>query len=225
MTRSRLLTRDRPLLIGLVPAIPLGLLVWSVLRDHMNWLYATAFGGITAGVAYLTVTFATVPWTDAGQTERHATTHTGCSRLSTELLLVFVCLLSIGGVFHLLVASRQEGSEKPIAAGIGVACILVAWATVHTIFSLRYAHEYYRDTTAGDDPTGRPIQFDGDKPAYLDFFYTGLTVGMAYAVSDTGLRTRRLRGTALLHALLSYLFGVVVLGSAVNLVVSLGNAG
>jgi uncharacterized membrane protein len=84
------------------------------------------------------------------------------------------------------------------------------------------AHEYYRSRKGGSEDS-HPIDFDGDRPAYLEFFYTGLTVGMAYAVSDTSLRTRRLRGTAILHAMLSYLFGVVILGSAVNLVVSLGN--
>jgi uncharacterized membrane protein len=225
MNRSTLLTRDRPLLIGLVPAIPIGLLVWSVVRDHTNWLYPAAFGGIATGMSYLTVTFVTVPWTNPDQTERHATTHKGWSRFITELILLIACLLSIGGVFHLFAAGHAGGSEKPIAAGIGVACILVAWVTVHTVFSLRYAHEYYRTTTADNESSDSPIEFDGGKPAYLEFFYTGLTVGMAYAVSDTSLRTRRVRGTAILHALLSYIFGVVVLGSAVNLVVSLGNTG
>jgi uncharacterized membrane protein len=222
MTRSRLITRDRPLLVGLVLAIPVGLLAWSLVRDHTNWLYPPAFGGIAAGLSYLAITFATVPWTDPGQTEKHASTHRGSSRLLSEVILLLACLLSIGGVFHLLAAGHVNGSDKPIAAGIGVACISVAWATVHTVFSLRYAHEYYRSTKGGG-AASRPIDFDGDRPAYLEFFYTGLTVGMAYAVSDTSLRTRRLRGTAILHALLSYLFGVVILGSAVNLVVSLGN--
>ena len=104
-----------------------------------------------------------------------------------------------------------------------MACIAVAWATVHTIFSMRYAHVYYRDTGKGATGPDKGIEFSGEKPAYLDFFYMGLTGGMAYAVSDTTLGTRQLRGTALAHALLSYLFGVVILGSAVNLVVSLGN--
>ena len=160
---------------------------------------------------------------DGPRADRKARIHPlGSSRLLSELILLLACLLSIGGVFHLLAAGHVKGSDKPIAAGIGVACISVAWATVHTVFSLRYAHEYYRSTKGGS-AASRPIDFDGDRPAYLEFFYTGLTVGMAYAVSDTSLRTRRLRGTAILHALLSYLFGVVILGSAVNLVVSLGN--
>jgi uncharacterized membrane protein len=40
------------------------------------------------------------------------------------------------------------------------------------------AHEYYRSRKGGSEDS-HPIDFDGDRPAYLEFFYTGLTVGMA----------------------------------------------
>ena len=41
---------------------------------------------------------------------------------------------------------------------------------------------------------------------------------MCYQVSDTALRHPRLRRTALAHALLSYLFGVVIVAGSVNLI-------
>src|SRR5262245_45386623 len=176
MTRSSLLTRDRPLLFGLIPAIPIGLLVWWVVHNHASRLYPPAIGGIAGGLIYLTVSLGTIPWTDAGKTEEHATRHNGSSRVLTESLLILACLLSIGGVMHLLAAARAGGHEKPIAAGVGVACIAVAWATVHTIFSLRYAHMYYRRPStrkpASQTDPPRPIDFP-DTPAYLDFFYVG----------------------------------------------------
>ena len=44
---------------------------------------------------------------------------------------------------------------------------------------------------------------------------------MTYQVSDTLLRDRRIRRTVLLHALLSYIFGVVIVAAGVNVVAGL----
>ncbi len=44
---------------------------------------------------------------------------------------------------------------------------------------------------------------------------------MTYQVSDTTVRDPRIRRTVRSHALLSYLFGVVIVGGAVNLVAGL----
>jgi uncharacterized membrane protein len=46
---------------------------------------------------------------------------------------------------------------------------------------------------------------------------------MAYQVSDTDLKTRTIRRTALRHGLLSYLLGAVILAAAVNLVAGLAH--
>jgi uncharacterized membrane protein len=44
---------------------------------------------------------------------------------------------------------------------------------------------------------------------------------MTYQVSDTTVRDPRIRRAVLSHALLSYLFGVVIIGGAVNLIAGL----
>ena len=44
---------------------------------------------------------------------------------------------------------------------------------------------------------------------------------MCYQVSDTTLRDPRIRRTVLAHALLSYLFGVVIVAGSVNLIAGL----
>lgn len=87
-----------------------------------------------------------------------------------------------------------------------------------TIFTLRYARLYYAE------PAGR-IDFNQDQPpGYRDFAYLALTIGMTFQVSDTSLRNSAVRSTALQHARLSYLFGSIILATAINLVVSLGTA-
>jgi uncharacterized membrane protein len=46
---------------------------------------------------------------------------------------------------------------------------------------------------------------------------------MTFQVSDTNISKQSIRATALRHALLSYVFGAVILASSINLIVSLGS--
>lgn len=103
-------------------------------------------------------------------------------------------------------------------AAFGLISIAISWFTVHTIFTLRYALLYYEGAEGG-------VSFNQDEaPCYRDFAYLALTVGMTFQVSDTDLQATAIRATALRHALLSYLFGTVILASAINLIASLGSA-
>jgi len=84
--------------------------------------------------------------------------------------------------------------------------------------ALRYAGLYYRD--------GEGVDFnEDDDPDYRDFAYLALTIGMTFQVSDTDLKTKAIRHTAIRHALLSYLFGAVVIAMVINVVAGLLNGG
>jgi uncharacterized membrane protein len=66
------------------------------------------------------------------------------------------------------------------------------------------------------------IEFNqDDRPNYRDFIYFALTIGMTYQVSDTNLTDRVMRHLVTRHALLSYLFGAVIVALAINTVASL----
>jgi Protein of unknown function (DUF1345) len=98
---------------------------------------------------------------------------------------------------------------------VGVATVGLSWLVVHTVFRLRYALLYYT-AHAGE------IEFNQHSPPrYSDFAYLAFTLGMTFQVSDTDLQTPHIRATALRHALLSYLFGAVILATSINLVAGL----
>jgi uncharacterized membrane protein len=92
----------------------------------------------------------------------------------------------------------------------------LAWAAIHTVFTTRYARLYYRGTSGGIDFNEK------EAPRYSDFAYLAFTIGMTYQVSDTDLKTKEIRATALRQALLSYLFGVVIIAAMINLIAGLG---
>ena len=48
-----------------------------------------------------------------------------------------------------------------------------------------------------------------------------MTIGMTFQVSDTDLRTKNIRRAALRHALISWLFGAVLIGLTINVLASL----
>ena len=74
-------------------------------------------------------------------------------------------------------------------------------------------------TTAS--PVGGIDFNEDDPPTYVDFAYLAMTIGMTFQVSDTNLTTKAIRRIALGHALLSYLFGAVIVALVINVVSSL----
>jgi uncharacterized membrane protein len=61
-------------------------------------------------------------------------------------------------------------------------------------------------------------------PDYRDFAYTAFTVGMTFQVSDTDITSQEMRRAVLRHALLSFLFGAVILATTINVIAGLLNS-
>src|SRR5262249_31567195 len=118
-------------------------------------------------------------------------------------------------VFTLAHAGHAHHGARVALTILALASVALGWTCVHTVYLLRYARLYYGVPVGG-------IKFGYDEPPpYVDFAYVALTIGMTYQVSDTELSTKPMRRTALHHALLSYVFGAVILAVAVSSVAAL----
>ncbi len=134
----------------------------------------------------------------------------------TELMVVSAGVALLVAVAQALIrASTATGGTKAYLIALGLLSVALTWSLVQTVFTLRYARAYYSGPVGGIDFN------EDDPPTYLDFAYLALTVGMTFQVSDTNLTTKGIRRIALGHALLSYLFGAVILALVVNVVSSL----
>jgi uncharacterized membrane protein len=143
------------------------------------------------------------------------------SRASTHLLLLGAALVSlVGVVLAFLKANEHHFREELLLESFGVATIVCSWLLVHTVFALRYAHVYYTDPEGGIDFKTKGLEH----PDYVDFAYTAFTVGMTFQVSDTDITRREMRHEVLRHALISFLFGAVILATTINVIASLLNA-
>jgi uncharacterized membrane protein len=179
--------------------------------------YAPVVAWIATAATYLTWTWIVVARMTATDTRDHATREDPTQPV-TDVILLLASVASLAGVGYLLIAQSARGADTEIAAAVGVGSVAAAWLIVHTVYTLRYARLYYGDHEGG-------VDFNQDEPpCYLDFAYLAFTLGMTYQVSDTDLQTREIRGTALRHALLSYVLGAVILATIINMIAGLGSS-
>jgi uncharacterized membrane protein len=140
------------------------------------------------------------------------------SRAGTQLMLLGAAVVSLVGVVLAFIKGNSgDRALEALLEGMGVFTIACSWALVHTVFALRYAHLYYTEPRGGIDFKMKA------EPDYRDFAYTAFTVGMTFQVSDTDITQQRMRRAVLRHALLSFLFGSVILAATVNVVAGLLN--
>jgi uncharacterized membrane protein len=137
----------------------------------------------------------------------------------TDTAVLGAAVASLAAVAEALVRSSSMDAVGVATVVLGVLVVILSWALVNTVFALKYARRYYSGGDGG-------IEFGQEEPpAYSDSAYVAFTVGMSFAVPDTQIADTSIRKVALGHALLSYLFGTVVIAVAVNLVTNLGQQG
>jgi uncharacterized membrane protein len=193
----------------------LGIVVGGVVSAFTFWQAATLIGWDVGAL----VLGAWIWWAVGGMspesTRTHATREDTSIRLSELTVLgAGVALLAAVG-FALIRASQATGGTKAYLITLGVVSVALSWSLVHTVFTLRYARTFY------SPPVGWIDFNEDDPPNYLDFAYLALTIGMTFQVSDTNLTTKAIRRIALNRALLSYLFGAVIIALVINVVSSL----
>ena len=182
------------------------------------WPYAALIGWDVAAIVFITWVWAAITGMGPPETEAHSRREDP-NPATTDALTLAASLASLVAVGAVLVTARHDhGGRQTALAGLAVASVVLSWLLVHTLYTLRYARLYHS--------SGGGVSFNQEgPPRYVDFAYLAFTIGMTFQVSDTDLTTTVIRGTALRHALVSYLFGAVVLATTVNLVVSLASTG
>jgi len=170
-----------------------------------------------AAFVFLVWVWVSIAGKDAEATARMAKAE-DVSQPLADLVLLTASVASLVAVGFILSEARHDsGTDKGLLIVLAVVSVALAWATVHTVYMLRYGDLYYRAPVGG-------IEFHADDgPDYSDLGYLALTIGMTFQVSDTDITARSIRRTAIRHALLSFLFDVVIVAITINVVASLLN--
>ena len=191
-----------------------GLIVAVVLLPFMTWGLALAGGWNAAALAFLLIAWAIIIRADSARAPQLAARDDQTEGSARVLVGASVAsLLGAGYALHL--AGQKSGAPRMLLIGAAVLTVVLSWAVINTVYTLRYADQHFRSKPGG-------IAFgaeDGQQhPGYRDFAYVAFTIGMTYQVSDTTLRDPQIRRTVLAHAILSYVFGVVIVAGSVNLI-------
>ena len=172
-----------------------------------------------AGLDVAAIVFVAWVWIGVGRADTEATARIAraedASRAASEAVRIGAAgasLIVVG--FTLSQASHNHAPARGLLTALALMSVALAWSSLHTAYALRYARLYYSPPVGG-------IDFHGDCPDYVDFAYLALTIGMTFQVSDTDLTGKRIRRTALHHALTSYVFGTVIVAITVGAVAAL----
>ncbi|WP_301546739.1 DUF1345 domain-containing protein [Gordonia sp. X0973] len=209
-TRAVAWTRSFSAMSRLAISVAVGLIAATVLWAgwRVDWRMSA---WIATAAMFVGWTWATLGPMNAALTRQHARredpTHGG-----TGIVVVVAALASLSSVIGVLFHHQDHALVLGTIAGI-----VLSWAAIHTMFATHYARVYYGDPIGGID------FHQSEPPVYTDFAYVAFTVGMSFAISDTDLSGSRMRRPALVHALLSYLFGTVIVALFINLIAGLSS--
>ena len=179
------------------------------LANGASWSVAALSASDVAALVFIVWVWISVGRADPAATSRLARTE-DASPVAAESVLIGAGAASLVAVaFTLSQAGDASAPARGLLIALAIGSVALAWTSVHTVHVLRYARLYYSEPLGG-------VDFGGQAPDYTDFTYLALTIGMTFQVSDTALTAKRVRRVALHHALLSYLYGAVIVAIMVN---------
>jgi uncharacterized membrane protein len=192
-----------------------GLIVAVALMPFVTWGLAVTGGWDAAALAFILTIWPVIIRADSTRAPQLAAREDE-TEASARALLVGASVASLlGAGYALHLAGQHSGTPKVLLIGVAVLTVVLSWIVINTIYTLRYADQHFRSKPGG---IAFGTEDDQQHPGYRDFAYVAFTIGMTYQVSDTTLRNPQIRRTVLAHALLSYVFGVVIVAGSVNLI-------
>lgn len=141
-------------------------------------------------------------------------------------LSIAAALVSLGSIVLQLGAVRElAGLAKGLAVLLSVLTIVSAFAFIHIMFTLHYAHDYYMQWHTQADrsaPERGGLNFPGnDHPDYVDFLYFSFVIGVASQTADVATTSRHMRALVLVHGVISFFFNTTVLALTINIAAGL----
>lgn len=139
--------------------------------------------------------------------------------LSVITAAASISLFAIGFILHDKAAATNFVIFHVI---LSIITIVGSWLLVHTIFTLHYAHLYYRDHQTNSECPAKGLDFPEDiDPDYWDFLYFSFVIGMTSQVSDVAVTSRTMRRLSLIHGVLSFFFNTSIVAMTINIIAGL----
>lgn len=175
-------------------------------------------GWIGFCIAQIGVSWCVFINTSPAQTKAHANVE-DAGRASVFLLVLLSTFAGLLAVFVLLAKVKDQQATNWLNIVMGMLGMFLSWFLVHTLYTIRYAHLYYNERNG---KTAGGLKFPEDQsPAFIDFAYHSLVIGMTFQVSDVTTTTRQMRHTTLWHSLISFIFNTCIVALTISAVAGL----
>jgi len=180
----------------------------------LRWGQAVLVGFDLAALGFLASLAPFTRDSSAAQVRRHArendTNRLAVLVITSVVMLVIVTALLI----DLPYARAAQGMERKLQLALVLGSLLVAWGFTTAIYTLHYAHLYYRENSTGG--LVFPAEAEGSAPDFWDFAYFAATVSMAFATSDIAITSRAIRRTCMVHGAAAFFYNLIVLAFTIN---------
>lgn len=183
-----------------------------------RWLAAPStthvlIGWNAAVVAYLAQAWRLFTTADSAEIKRTAEREDE-SRSALLAIVLALVLASLVAIVQAMIGARNgPETQRALVAGLAGVTLVGSWLLLQSVFVLHYAHRHFGD--AG----GKGFDFPGE-PAkdYMDFVYLSFCIGATFQVSDTVVKTAKLRRLITAHASIAYLFNTAILALGINII-------
>ena len=159
-----------------------GLIVAVVLLPFITWGLALTGGWNAAALTFLLTTWSIIIRADSSRAPQLAAREDQTEG-SARVLLVGASVASLlGAGYALHLAGQKSGAPRMLLIGAAVLTVVLSWAVINTVYTLRYVDQHFRFKPGG---IAFGAEDDQQHPGYRDFAYVAFTIGMTYQVSDT----------------------------------------
>jgi uncharacterized membrane protein len=213
--------------------------IWHQIRSRPRLALATLAGGATFLVmpsVHGATTRALITW-DVGAGLYLALAWIMFGRASIEHMrwrarvqddgAAVVLFVTVAGAVASLAAIVLELSglktipplRQSLHIGLVALTFAASWLLVHTAFALHYAHAYY--VVTGREHAA-PLEFPRQEaPAYLDFLYFSMVIGMTSQTADVAIAATRMRRLVMVHGVIAFVFNTTLLALTINIAAGL----
>ncbi len=190
-----------------------GLIVAIALPMHLTALCRVLAGWNSAILVLVPMTYLRMRHLDAAQLRAHYEEEDPTAPVIL-LVVVVAALLSILAIVALLSTIKEAApGDRFSHLLLATMTIVSSWLLVHLMYSLHYADMYYSVKEGSPAPLTFP---ETPEPLFWDFVYFSFTIGVACQTADVATTQTAIRGTVTFHAMIAFLFNLVILGFAVN---------
>ena len=201
----------------LLLSLAAGLLLFAMLPDRLYPATRFIFAWDLMTALYVSVTLSMMARSTVETCHDHAALY---DEGDWVILLLVVASAAASFVAIFAELASLTGKREPLALGLAITAVTVAlsWTFTHVVFTLHYAHVYYKPDD--DGPGG--LHFPGDRaPDYKDFLYYSFVIGCACQTGDVATISPTMRRLTLVHGIVAFAFNTAILALTINVGASL----